>query len=184
MPSNTRRGFLDAIAVPIQSFTRGQEKSDRKRALKKRRSELLKDMVESIECFHRTDGQGRESTEEATRGNSVRNSSDELATCVEHTEPVTLRERLVLRTDVPIPKRALRKLHKLFQDKETLINNLLDNKVGTGKKLTRIHGKEAKDFSEVDYILLRCYLRERHQAYVIQNYTCNKADRISLLENS
>ncbi|KAL8763870.1 MAG: hypothetical protein Q9184_000466 [Pyrenodesmia sp. 2 TL-2023] len=173
MSSNTGQGFLDAIAVPFQSFTRGPGKSDRKRALKRKRSDVLKEMVESIECFHRTEGQAREPTEKATVGNSVRNSPDGRAMCVEHTEPVTLRERLVFRTDVPIPKRALQKVHKSFQDKEALINDILVNKVETGKKLTEIHVKEAEDFSEADYILLRCYLRERHQAKLMTKAKLN-----------
>lgn len=124
----------------------------------------LTEMLEAIQCHDDTDGTTKGLTEQGTMETCTQDPSDNHTMCIEHTEPVILRERLVLRSNVPIPTDSFLDLHESYRDAEAFINQCLVNHVKTGKKLMEISGKEEYGFSEEDYILLRCALREICQA--------------------
>ncbi|KAL8863468.1 MAG: hypothetical protein Q9178_000149 [Gyalolechia marmorata] len=82
----------------------------------------------------------------------------------ESEELVTLRERLVFRSNVPIPADSLFLLQQSYKDAEALINKYLASNAETTPLAREILGEAVLECPEEDKILLRCALREFHEA--------------------
>ncbi|KAL8807376.1 MAG: hypothetical protein Q9182_000715 [Xanthomendoza sp. 2 TL-2023] len=91
---------------------------------------------------------------------SASKSTNEQADAPDSMEPVILRERLVFRRNVPIDADSLISLHQSHKEAEALINKFL-----ISKQMERdVLGGTTLSCLNEDYILLRCALREKHEA--------------------
>ncbi|KAL8659680.1 MAG: hypothetical protein Q9226_000305 [Calogaya cf. arnoldii] len=90
---------------------------------------------------------------------TVSKSQESQMNATEFEEPVTLRERLVFRTNVPIPADSF-----LALDAEAFINNSLVVDAELTNMAMEVFGEGILDCPDEDKILLRCALREVHEA--------------------
>ena len=97
----------------------------------------------------------------------VSKSQESQMNATDSEEPVTLRERLVFRTNVPIPADSFLALQKLYREAEAFINNSLVVDAELTKMAMEIFGEGILDCPDEDKILLRCALREVHEESVL-----------------
>ncbi|KAI4118495.1 MAG: hypothetical protein LQ345_001469 [Seirophora villosa] len=164
MSSPTNQSFLEAMALPALPLTVDRKKVEPEKVLIEKALDTFTAMLHALENHTRIEKPTSTSTAEENLGDYSQDPPEGSAGEVEHIEPVRLRERLVLRSGVPIPMKALRTLHECYKEAEIFINEDLVEHVETGKKLKKIEGKEADGYSEEDYILLRAALTELCQA--------------------
>ncbi|KAL9014860.1 MAG: hypothetical protein Q9173_000497 [Seirophora scorigena] len=164
MSSPTNQSFLEAMALPALPLTVDRKKVAPEEVLIEKALDTFTAMLHASENHSRIEKPTSTSAAEENLGDHSQDPGEESAGEVEHIEPVRLRERLVLRSGVPIPIKAFRSLHECYKEAEVLVNKVLVEHVETGKKLKKIEGKEADDYSEEDYILLRGALTELCQA--------------------
>lgn len=176
MSSPTNQSFLEAMALPALPLTVDRKKVEPEKVLIEKALDTFTAMLHALENHTRIEKPTSTSTAEENLGDYSQDPPEGSAGEVEHIEPVRLRERLVLRSGVPIPMKALRTLHECYKEAEIFINEDLVEHVETGKKLKKIEGKEADGYSEEDYILLRAALTELCQASVTHTRTRNAAD--------
>ncbi|KAI4270396.1 MAG: hypothetical protein L6R35_006621 [Caloplaca aegaea] len=150
------------MAVP-QPVIVCQEKVRTEQVLIEKAIDTMTEMLQELEQ-HRVEKPSGTSVAGETLEDDNHDPGEGHGEFVEHIEPVRLQERLVLRSNVPISKEAIRALHEKYREAEAFINKVLVEHTETGKKLKKLNGKEAEGFSEEDYILLRGALRETHQA--------------------
>ncbi|KAL8990244.1 MAG: hypothetical protein Q9169_008168 [Polycauliona sp. 2 TL-2023] len=79
-------------------------------------------------------------------------------------EPVALKERLVFRANVPIHAGHFLSMHQAYKDAETFINKSLAHETELTRMAREIFGEAVLDNPDEDEILLRCALREVHEA--------------------
>ncbi|KAL8681505.1 MAG: hypothetical protein Q9186_002391 [Xanthomendoza sp. 1 TL-2023] len=114
-------------------------------------------------------------------------SPNEHANAPESMEPVTLRERLVFRANVPIDADSLLFLHQSYKDAEALINRALVSYEDSRQMEVDIFGETILSSPDEDGILLRCALREKHEARlksqcILSDVTYAGVRQVDLLE--
>ncbi|KAL8991488.1 MAG: hypothetical protein Q9177_000112 [Variospora cf. flavescens] len=164
------------MAVP-QPVIVCQEKVRAEQVLIEKAIDTMTEMLQELEQ-HRAEKPSGRSVAGETLEDDNHDPGEGHGEFVEHIEPVRLQERLVLRSNVPISKEAIRALHEKYREAEAYINKVLVEHTETGKKLKKLNGKEAEGFSEEDYILLRGALRETHQAWVARTLIRNAVDSL------
>lgn len=136
----------------------------------------LTEMLDTLEEHSDIRNSTSKPAEETTMATCIRDQRVGDTAYIEDIEPVRLRKRLVLRSNVPIPTGALRRLHESYKDAEGFINQILVDDVELTKMSMEISGKYRSGRSEEEYILFRCALREVYQGCVIPPHLCIAAD--------
>ena len=164
---STKTQSIDSMAVPATSPTSCYAGTGTTEELEQKVMESASSVLKIMKD-RRT---AQASTGKITKGTHPTSTVPELherqINTTESEELVTLRERLVFRSNVPIPADSLFLLQQSYKDAEALINKYLASNAETTPLAREILGEAVLECPDEDKIILRCALREFHEASVL-----------------